>query len=41
LLGIQERVIMLRGELSIASEPGRGTRVSVSMPIETGQGHGS
>jgi PAS domain S-box-containing protein len=34
LLGIQERVIMLRGELSIASEPGRGTRVSVSMPIE-------
>jgi PAS domain S-box-containing protein len=41
LLGIQERVIMLRGELSIASAPGRGTRVSVSMPIETGQGHGS
>ncbi|HYS51605.1 MAG TPA: PAS domain S-box protein [Burkholderiales bacterium] len=33
LLGIQERVIMLRGELSIASAPGRGTRVSVSMPI--------
>ena len=37
LLGIQERVIMLRGELSIASAPGRGTRVSVSMPIETGR----
>jgi PAS domain S-box-containing protein len=33
LLGIQERVIMLRGELSIASAPGRGTRVSVTMPI--------
>ena len=33
LLGMQERVIMLRGELSIASTPGHGTRVSVSMPI--------
>ena len=41
LLGIQERVIMLRGELSIVSAPGRGTRVSVSMPTETGQGFGS
>jgi PAS domain S-box-containing protein len=41
LLGIRERVIMLRGELTIASAPGRGTRVSVSMPIETGQGLGS
>jgi len=34
LLGIQERVIMLRGELKITSAPGHGTRVSVSMPIE-------
>jgi len=33
LLGMQERVIMLRGELSITSASGRGTRVSVSMPI--------
>jgi PAS domain S-box-containing protein len=33
LLGIQERVIMLRGELAITSAPGRGTRISVSMPI--------
>jgi len=41
LLGMQERVIMLRGELSITSSPGRGTRVSVSMPIETGRGLGS
>ncbi len=33
LLGIQERVIMLRGELAITSAPGNGTRISVSMPI--------
>ncbi len=33
LLGMHERVIMLRGELSITSAPGGGTRVSVSMPI--------
>jgi PAS domain S-box-containing protein len=34
LLGIQERINMLRGELSITSAPGRGTRISVSMPTE-------
>jgi PAS domain S-box-containing protein len=33
LLGMRERAIMLRGEMSITSAPGRGTRVSVSMPI--------
>jgi len=33
LLGIQERVIMLGGELKITSAPGHGTRVSVSMPL--------
>ena len=33
LLGMRERVIMLRGELSIESAPGRGTLVSVSMPV--------
>ena len=33
LLGIQERVIMLGGELRITSAPGHGTRVSVSMPL--------
>jgi len=32
LLGIRERVIMLRGELSIRSSPGAGTEVSVSIP---------
>ena len=34
LLGMQERVIMLRGELRITSAPGHGTRVYVSMPLE-------
>jgi signal transduction histidine kinase len=33
LLGIRERVIMLHGELDITSAPGKGTRVSVSIPI--------
>lgn len=34
LLGIRERVIMLRGELSIRSSPGAGTEVSVSIPYQ-------
>ena len=33
LLGIRERVIMLRGDLKIRSSPGEGTQVSVSIPI--------
>jgi signal transduction histidine kinase len=34
LLGITERVRELSGEVSIVSAPGRGTRISVSLPIE-------
>jgi two-component system, cell cycle sensor histidine kinase and response regulator CckA len=33
LLGIRERVIMLRGTLNITSVPGEGTQVSVSIPL--------
>jgi len=33
LLGMRERVIMLHGDLSITSVPGKGTQVSVSIPI--------
>jgi PAS domain S-box-containing protein len=33
LLGIRERVIMLRGTLNISSVPGEGTQVSVSIPL--------
>lgn len=32
LLGMKERAIMLKGEMSISSVPGGGTRISVSMP---------
>jgi signal transduction histidine kinase/ligand-binding sensor domain-containing protein len=34
LLGMQERVRMLDGEIDISSVPGKGTRVSVRMPLE-------
>ncbi len=35
LLGMQERVRLARGDLSIESEPGHGTRVCVSIPYRT------
>ena len=34
LLGITERVRELRGQLSIDSEPGKGTRIAVELPLE-------
>jgi signal transduction histidine kinase len=34
LLGITERVRELCGEISIDSSPGRGTRISVTLPLE-------
>ena len=34
LLGMQERVRMLGGEVEIASTPGEGTMVRAHMPIE-------
>jgi len=34
LLGMQERVRMLDGDIDISSVPGRGTRVRVHMPLE-------
>ena len=34
LLGMQERVMMLSGELSIVSTPGSGTLVRASLPLE-------
>lgn len=34
LLGMQERVELLRGQVNIKSEPGRGTRVLVRVPFE-------
>ncbi len=33
LLGITERVRELHGQLSIQSEPGKGTRISVVLPL--------
>jgi signal transduction histidine kinase len=34
LVGMQERVRLLNGRLEITSEPGRGTTVLVSAPVE-------
>jgi signal transduction histidine kinase len=36
LMGIQERVWALEGDLSIRSETGQGTRLSVSIPVRNG-----
>ena len=33
ILGMQERVRLLNGEISIQGEPGKGTRVSVDIPV--------
>ena len=44
LLGMEERVGLLDGKLAIRSEPGRGTRIQVFIPVPTGPerggGHG-
>jgi signal transduction histidine kinase len=41
LLGMQERVQLLGGEVEITSAPGRGTRVSLNVPLpERENGHG-
>jgi signal transduction histidine kinase len=34
LLGMRERVRALKGEVQVASDPGHGTRVRVSLPLE-------
>jgi len=33
LVGIRERVLLLGGEAAISGEPGRGTRVRVTLPL--------
>jgi signal transduction histidine kinase len=35
LLGIRERALMVGGKARITSKPGKGTRVSVSLPYQT------
>ena len=36
LAGLQERVELLKGSLSVSSEPGKGTRLLASLPVATG-----
>jgi signal transduction histidine kinase len=35
LLGLRERTLLLGGEASVTSEPGRGTTVEVRIPLKT------
>ncbi|WP_425059620.1 Signal transduction histidine-protein kinase/phosphatase DegS [Sporomusa carbonis] len=35
LMGMRERINLLRGELTIKSEPGKGTKVFVTVPLKT------
>jgi signal transduction histidine kinase len=35
LLGMKERALMIGGKLEIKSEPGKGTRVLISVPVQT------
>jgi PAS domain S-box-containing protein len=41
LLGIRERALMVGGEVSIRGEPGKGTTVTVSVPVATGEYSGT
>jgi PAS domain S-box-containing protein len=41
LLGMRERALMLQGKLSIVGDPGRGTTVSLAVPIDAPGGPGS
>ena len=42
LVGMRERVALINGSMSIATEPGRGTAVSLELPAERGSsGHES
>jgi signal transduction histidine kinase len=34
LMGMKERVLMLAGEISVLSAPGRGTSIIVSIPVD-------
>jgi signal transduction histidine kinase len=36
LIGMNERVKMLRGTLKIESSPGQGTRIGISIPLASG-----
>ena len=38
LLGMQERAIALGGQVEIDSALGQGTRISVTIPLDAGQG---
>lgn len=40
LMGMKERVKLLRGEIKIATQPGRGTTICVHIPIEIKEGEG-
>jgi signal transduction histidine kinase len=34
LIGMRERVLAIQGKFAIVGEPGRGTRVTVTLPLQ-------
>ena len=36
LIGMQERARLVKGKLSIAASPGRGTRIALNVPLPNG-----
>ncbi|RQD72256.1 MAG: histidine kinase [Tindallia sp. MSAO_Bac2] len=41
IMGMKERVQLMKGTINIKSQRGNGTQISVSVPIEAGDGNGS
>ena len=39
LYNIRERVNILKGQLSLVSRPGHGTKISIRIPVDNGQNH--
>src|SRR6185436_2391235 len=41
LIGMQERIHLLAGEIKLEGSPGKGTTVTVTVPLNQPTGHGS
>ena len=39
LVGIRERILQFGGEITIAGRKGKGTTLTVTIPLDNGEGH--